>query len=228
MNEPAEKPRRRSWLLLPSFNMLLVLLASVVAYPFAEATQGLRPAAHLLDVIAVLLVVRLVRSEHTIWASGWVIALPAVALQFWYLAQPAASVEVAMLTAQLAFHGWAIVALMSYVLRDEVITRDELFALAGIYVLMALFWASAYALVIHFDPAALVINESNDPDGRTSWADLVYYSMTTLTSTGYGEITPLSPAARSLAMLQQVTGVLFVAILIARLTSMIRRRTPTA
>jgi hypothetical protein len=69
-----------------------------------------------------------------------------------------------------------------------------------------------------------VINEANDPDGRTTWADLVYYSMTTLTSTGYGDITPLSPPARGLAMLQQVTGVLFVAILIARLTTLGRRR----
>lgn len=220
--------RRRPWWLLPSFNMLLVLLASVVAYPFVDATPGLRPAAQLLDVAAVLLVVRLIRSADTIWSSGWVIAIPTVALQFWHLAAPGPAVEVAMLVAQLAFHGWAIVALLSYVLRDNVITRDELFAIAGVYVLMALFWASAYALVVHFDPAALVIDQANDPDGRTTWADLVYYSMTTLTSTGYGEITPLSPPARALAMLQQVAGVLFVAILIARLTTLARARGPEA
>lgn len=220
--------RRWPWWLLPSFNMLLVLLASVVAYPFVDVTPGLRPMAQLLDVAAVLLVVRLIRSEETIWSSGWVIALPTVSLQFWHLLAPARAVEIAMLVSQLVFHGWAIVALLSYVLRDDVITRDELFAIAGVYVLMALFWASAYALVVHFDPSALVIDPANDPDGRTTWADLVYYSMTTLTSTGYGEITPLSPAARALAMLQQVTGVLFVAILIARLTSLARGRTPRA
>lgn len=220
--------RRWPWWLLPSFNMLLVLLASVVAYPFVDVTPGLRPIAQLLDVAAVLLVVRLIRSEQTIWSSGWVIALPTVGLQFWHLVAPARSVEIAMLVSQLVFHGWAIVALLSYVLRDDVITRDELFAIAGVYVLMALFWASAYALVVHFDPAALVIDAANDPDGRTTWADLVYYSMTTLTSTGYGEITPLSPSARALAMLQQVTGVLFVAILIARLTSLARGRAPRA
>ena len=48
--------------------------------------------------------------------------------------------------------------------------------------------------------------------------------MTTLTSTGYGEITPVAPAARALAQLQQVVGVLFVAILIARLTGRYRGR----
>ena len=54
------------------------------------------------------------------------------------------------------------------------------------------------------------------------FGDLVYYSLTTLTSTGYGEITPVSPSARALAMLQQVVGVLFVAILISRLTNLYR------
>jgi Ion channel len=61
----------------------------------------------------------------------------------------------------------------------------------------------------------------------------MYYSMTTLTSTGYGEITPVHPAARSLAMLQQWVGVMFVGILIARLAGLhqfrrIRQGSPAA
>ncbi|HWT16117.1 MAG TPA: potassium channel family protein, partial [Patescibacteria group bacterium] len=114
------------------------------------------------------------------------------------------------------------IALLAYVLSDEVITLDELFAIAGIYVLLGLLWASAYAIVIHYDPGAIFINPTNDPDGIVGFGDLVYYSLTTLTSTGYGEITPVSPAARALAMLQQIVGVLFVAILISRLTNLYR------
>ena len=88
--------------------------------------------------------------------------------------------------------------------------------------LHGLLWASAYAIVIHYDANAIFINPSNNPDGTTGFGDLVYYSLTTLTSTGYGEITPVSPAARALAMLQQIVGVLFVAILISRLTNLYR------
>jgi hypothetical protein len=112
------------------------------------------------------------------------------------------------------------------VLRDDIVTMDEMFAIACTYGLIALLWASAYALVVHFDPAAIYINPTNTLDGVVSWSDLVYYSMTTLTSTGYGEITPVSPSARALAMLQQVLGVLFVAILIARLTGLHRSSRP--
>lgn len=216
--------RHWRWWLLPSFTMFLVLIASLVLYQFVDTRPGLRPIAHLVDIAAVLLVVRLVRSIHTLVSSGWIIAIPNVVLQLWFLLAPSPSIEVAMLSAQMLFHGWAIIALLSYVLADSVVTRDELFALAALYVLLAFFWASGYGLVVHFDPAALAVGATNNPSGQTSFADLVYFSMTTMTSTGYGEITPVAPLARAMAMVQQLTGVLFVAMLISRLATLNRRR----
>ncbi len=204
--------------------MVLALAASLVIYPFADETRALRPFAQALDVAVVLMVVRLIRAQVEYLRSGWVIAIPTIVLQLVHLFWPIGSVELAMLVAQVVFHGYAAVALLAYVLGDEVITLDELFAIAGVYVLLGLLWASAYAIVIHYDPGAVYINPSNNPDGVTGFGDLVYYSLTTLTSTGYGEITPVSPAARALAMLQQIVGVLFVAILISRLTNLYRAR----
>ena len=46
---------------------------------------------------------------------------------------------------------------------------------------------------------------------------MLYFSFTVLSSTGFGDITPVHPVARMLCVLEQVTGVLFIAILIARL-----------
>ncbi len=212
----------RAWWRQPSATMVLELAASVVIYPFADETRALRPLAQVLDVAVVLMVVRLIRAQAEMWRSGWVIALPTVTLQLAHLLWPHAGIELPMLVAQVVFHGYAAIALLAYVLGDDVITLDELFAIAGIYVLLGLLWASAYAIVIHYDANAIFINPSNNPDGTTGFGDLVYYSLTTLTSTGYGEITPVSPAARALAMLQQIVGVLFVAILISRLTNLYR------
>lgn len=222
MTLPAAILRRRWWR-QPSPALLLALLISLVLYPFAEGTRSLRPLTQILDIVVVLSAVRLVRSQEHWLRSGWVVAIPLVLLQLGHLLWPTSGpVEVLMLIAQILFHGYAVVVLLAYVLRDDIVTLDELFAIACAYVLIALLWASAYGLVVHFDPAAIFINPTNTLDGQVSWSDLVYYSMTTLTSTGYGEITPVSPTARALAMLQMVLGVLFVAILIARLTGMHR------
>jgi hypothetical protein len=213
---------RRAWWRQPSATMVLALAASVVIYPFADETRALRPLAQAIDVAVVLMVVRLIRAQAVSLRSGWVVAIPTIILQLWHLLATAPAVEFAMLVAQVIFHGYAAIALLAYVLSDEEITLDELFAIAGIYVLLGLLWASAYAIVILYDPNAIYINASNNLDGVVGFGDLVYYSLTTLTSTGYGEITPVSPAARSLAMLQQIVGVLFVAILISRLTNLYR------
>ena len=217
------RPRLR-WL-QPSVGLLLVLALTLVLYPFADQTRSVRALAQILDIAVVLSVMRMLR-VHDLWlTSGWAISVPLVLLQLLHLVWPGSSmVHVPMLVAQVAFHAYAVMLLLGYVLRDDIITLDELYALACIYVLLALLWASAYAIVVHYDPTAIFINPTNDADGRLGWSGLVYYSMTPLTSTGYGEITPVAPAARALAMLQQVVGVLFVAILIARLTGMTRSR----
>lgn len=211
------------WWRQPSFLMLVLLTLSLVLYPFADHSRLFRVVAQVLDIGIVLMVVRAVRASGHWLNVGWVVAIPLVLLQLLALFLPQRGVETALLGTQVLFHGYAVVALMAYVLNDALITLDELFAIASAYILLALFWASAYALLVHFEPGAIYINEANNPDGVVSFAELVYFSTTTITSVGFGEITPVVPAARSLVMLQQVVGVLFVAIVIARLTSLYGR-----
>ena len=63
----------------------------------------------------------------------------------------------------------------------------------------------------------------NDPDGKLSWSELMYFSFTVLTSTGFGEITPVTDMARSLIVIEQVLGVMYVAFLVARLANLYGR-----
>jgi uncharacterized membrane protein len=55
----------------------------------------------------------------------------------------------------------------------------------------------------------------------TDWSDFIFYSFTTLTTLGYGDITPVSPAARSFAVLEAITGVFYAAVLVARLVGLL-------
>jgi len=70
---------------------------------------------------------------------------------------------------------------------------------------------------------AFYIAQVNDPDGKLTWSDLMYFSFTVLTSTGFGEITPVTPMARSLIVIEQVLGVMYVAFLVARLANLYGR-----
>lgn len=83
------------------------------------------------------------------------------------------------------------------------------------YLLLGLAWGSAYELVLVLRPDAFRFNESS-----LDRMSLLYYSFVTLTTVGYGDITPVAPAARSLALAEALIGQLFPAVLIARLVSM--------
>jgi voltage-gated potassium channel Kch len=82
-----------------------------------------------------------------------------------------------------------------------------------------LIWAFAYGLVILHAPQAFHADELTVQHGPLT-PTLIYFSCATLTTVGYGDITPIHPIARSLAMLEAFVGQLFPAILIARLVAM--------
>ena len=113
-----------------------------------------------------------------------------------------------------------IVALLSYVLDRHPITADKVFGAVSAYVLLAVLFATLFSLLQNVQPSAFHVNQVNRPSGHLGWSDLLYFSFTVLTSTGFGEITPTTHQARSLIVVEQVLGVMYVAFLIARLANM--------
>jgi len=84
------------------------------------------------------------------------------------------------------------------------------------YLLLGLAWSLAYDLVASYDAGAFTGPASAAGDGTR----FAYFSFVTLTTVGYGDVTPVHPAARSLAMAEALTGQLYPAILLARLVSL--------
>lgn len=117
---------------------------------------------------------------------------------------------------------WTIVLaalVLVQVYRPGPINMHRVQGAIAVYLLLAFVWAFAYRLVALGDPGAFSLPASGVE--RQHLLDrLVYFSLVTLTTVGYGDITPVSPLARSLATLEALTGQLFPAILLARLVSL--------
>jgi hypothetical protein len=209
---------------LPNAWLLLSLVALVVIYPFLEPFRGGHAAIAAFDLVILVLALRAARATGPEARIGYVLVWPAMILHITAAFAPSYGLLLANLATQALFHAFVVVCLLRYVLRDEVMTLDELFAAAGLYVLMAFVFAYLYALVERFAPGSFFINPANNPDGVTAWWDLLYFSFTCLTSVGFGEITPVSDHARSLVMIEQMLGVLYLALVISRLVAMQARR----
>ena len=109
----------------------------------------------------------------------------------------------------------AVVVLAHTLRRGSVSYQRIVGAIAG-YVLLGLAWASAYELVALGDPGAF----SGATVSQGGMRSLVYYSFVTLTTMGYGDIAPIHPIARSLAVAEALTGQLYIAIVLARLVTL--------
>ena len=118
------------------------------------------------------------------------------------------------------FTAIAIVVLLRYVMTSRPITADKVFASVSAYVLIAVTFATLFSLLQINQPYAFHVHSVNEPDGKLGWSSLMYFSFTVLTSTGFGEITPTTHQARSLIVVEQVLGVMYVAFLIARLANL--------
>ena len=99
------------------------------------------------------------------------------------------------------------------------ITLQRLQGAVVVYLNAATIFAAAFSLIWELDPAAFAIPAAAADDLR-ELATMLYFSLTTLTTTGYGDIVPVDPFARSLANLEAVIGPFYLAITIARLVTL--------
>jgi hypothetical protein len=126
----------------------------------------------------------------------------------------------ATLVVTAAFVGAVTAALLYYVLDWQPITTDKVFGAVAAYVLIAFTFACLFVLLQQVQPGAFHSTPVHAPNDALDWSAMMYFSVTVLTSTGFGEITPVTSMARALVVIEQILGVMYVAFLVARLANL--------
>jgi hypothetical protein len=167
-------------------------------------------------------------SQRALWAT---VALAVLAATMGWMSEFVSHPIVGGLASVLGavFFLWSALLLLKHVLGEGSVTLDRLFGAICIYLLLALAWAEVFAFIYQIDPNSFAISEAlrntieGNPDDEARNM-FVYYSFVTLTTVGYGDVSPLGVGARSAAALEMVVGPLYLAILIARLVSLMDLR----
>jgi len=195
------------------------LLTILAIYPFVDESSWLN---WVLDLafLAVILFSFLVSLGQRSWR--WVLILAIVAEVAATIARlagaeffqsPGRVLRVLVLVA-------AMIAVLRDVLRARRVTMDTVFAAASVYLLMALVCASIYIALETQQPGSFALGPTDGSNGMSVASQLTYFSLITLTTVGYGDITPASPQASMLAALEGLIGQLFIAIILARLVAL--------
>jgi len=130
------------------------------------------------------------------------------------------AILVAFLTLTLVFYAhimWFLIR--SLFSGEQRITQDTLFQAVSVYLLFGLTWTFGYTLLELASPGSFIFG-SHAPDDRLRYERFIGFSFTTLTTLGYGNISPATPRADALTSLQAVAGQIYLAIVIARLVAM--------
>lgn len=201
----------------PSAALFALQLLAIVIYPFMEGDELARALFETVAILLLALVVRSISSRWIVW-SAVVIAIAAGVLSILDALSP--NRELVIVGGLL--HAFLYIAtagsLLRYMLEDQRVTVDELFAVGATFTVVA--WAFAYIYVVAqaIEPGAFTA--AVNPDDPRSWVELIFLSVTTLTSTGLSDVVPITAHARSLVMIEQIVGLGYVALVVSRIVGL--------
>lgn len=202
--------------------LLAVQLLGLLVYPFLGDQPVGRAVFGLLGLVVLTLAVRAVRLTPALTWVAIVLGTPVVALTVAEALIPGNHAVLATSgLVHAAFYGYTAWALIRYMFQDDVVTSDELWATGATFTVVAWAFAYLYVAVQVFWPHSFIA--AVDSDAPRTWVDLLFLSVTTLTSTGLSDIVPVTPHARSVVMLEQIGGMLYLAMVVARVTALTLR-----
>jgi len=208
---------RRFGLRVSAVGFLAALVLMLVATPFVEGLkQGqLYVAVLFTGVMCTGLIASGSRRRLAFVLVSF--ALAAIWLnQLWPRAYPALT----FILPEMAFLVVVTASLLRFILRAKRVGAEVLCAGISVYLILGLLWSLAYTLVAQVSPNAFSFSIPSETAATMSGFTSLYFSFITLATLGYGDITPTTNVARMLAMLEAMTGTLFVGVMIARLVSL--------
>ena len=215
MSDITRNPRLTQILEQRCFFLFLALLALLLALPFlAETTHG-RLILTLVNITVMLSAIAAVGRSRFSFVIAVVLVVPALVLRFLALESSLPGYLALSWGFGAIFYAFTLGDLLHYVLRRDFMTRDKLYGAVAAYILVAVLWANLHGVVQYLYPGAYAFGGTPKV---LDMPELIYFSFTALTTAGFGDITPVLIQSRFLTVLEMITGVMYVAILIARLT----------
>ena len=213
-------PRRLKFHRFSTVELLVALALLFFFFPFVEEVKGGDIIVAILLSLVLLSAVLAVADRKGVFFIALVLAIPAIAGRWINHFRPDLVPPPVFLVAGLALIAFVVANLLLFVLRAPSVNTEVLCASISAYLMLGLLWTVAYWLVAQVTPNAFAFNTG--PKESMGGFNAFYFSFITLSTVGYGDITPVSRIARWLAATEAMTGMLYVAVLIARLVALYR------
>jgi len=202
--------------------LMLSLILLMVLTAFLEHSSIGRVAL-LVAVYAILIFAILeLHDKGTVRWLATGAAIPIIFIELAALLRPSHSLSIVGYALFAAFFGFVGAGHFSFLGKPGAITSGRIYASVSLYLILGMFWYALFNLMEAIHPGSFVFSGAgiSEPVSRHA---LLYFSLATLTTLGYGDIIPVTPPARMFAALESIMGVLYIAVTVARLVAAYKR-----
>lgn len=195
------------------FLLLVVFMVALIALgPFIEGFIGLRLFMDAFFSIIFIATIYAASHKRLHIVIAAILLIPAL-VAVWI---PDISRHNTLLTigylCGLIVLAFAIISILNLIFTEETVTRQTISAAVAVYLLIALMWTFIYRLLENLYPGSFAVAH----DGLHSAANIyLYFSLVTITTLGYGDITPIGPQAIALSVLEAITGQIYLVVVVA-------------
>ncbi|PYV54683.1 MAG: ion transporter [Acidobacteria bacterium] len=200
--------------------LLIALALLFFLFPFLEEVKGGELIVSILFSLVLLAGVLAVADRKRVLLIALVLAVPSVGGRWINHFRPDLVSPAVFLTAGLVLVAFVVVNLLRFIWRAPSVNVEVLCASISAYLMLGLMWTMAYWLVDQLTPGGAFSFNTSAGTRSMNGFNGFYFSFITLSTVGYGDITPVSRIARWLAAMEAMTGLLYVAVLIARLVAL--------
>lgn len=220
-NSAARQDQKKLFNLHPSAFLLAAQLLMLILYASFDGSHSHRAVLSAISMLVLVMVIWVVMRSSSIKHVAEILAVPAFILTLLSaIFENDILVSWSSLFAALLYFYTAF-SLIIYMMSDEQVTTDELFAVAATFTLVAWGFAYMYQAFQIWIPGSFIVGTTVRP---LTFVELLFLSVTNLSTAGLSDIFPGSTWARVLILLEQFAGVLYVAMVVARMIGMLRNR----
>jgi hypothetical protein len=218
--QPMNAPRRLRFRRFSTVQLLIALGLLLTCAPVVEEIKGGELIVPILFSLVLVAGILAVADRKRVLVIALVLAVPAIAGRWINHFRPDLIPPAVFLVAGLILIAFVVGNLLRFVLRAPSVNTEVLCASISAYLMLGLMWTMAYWLVDQLTPGGAFSFNTNAGTRSINGFNGFYFSFITLSTVGFGDITPVSRMARWLAAMEAMTGLLYVAVLIARLVSL--------
>ena len=199
--------------------LLTGLVAYLVLGPIAHEIFGARDGLIMMIALSSILVIGIfsLQESRLLFGFGIFLAVTATSLSIADFFIPGGELlKLAAMADIFLFFAMGVALGLKHMFSEGEITLNRLYGGICIYIMLGLCWSIVYMYLIWLQPDAFSGAIFDTADNPLYW-DMIYFSFVTLTTLGYGDITPVDPIARALVYTEAIAGQLYIAILIGTL-----------